>query len=941
MAEGAGTIDSLSIEIGASSTKAVQQINKLADALKNLKTATGQIDNGAAGKLRTLADALKALAGVGNLNISASLPNNLSKLAGAMKAVKSEDISKLRQVAAALKTLDGVKSIAINNKLAQNIADIAAAADLMKAEHISKITAFGNALKAIGAGARLNDNLAGQITAIAQAVEQISDETLNKINRLTKALARLRNLNLPNIRNLGGNGGPSGSNGAGGSNGDQGAGGPGGNGGGSQGGGQSGSGSPPSNAGGLLGNMKRVAQLIMGRIQSGMKGFSDLLKRASNYAARIAKSIASFAKQKIKLMWDRSAFGGLEKSIGRIKNVINSFGRIAFYRAIRSAIKYVTDALKEGVENAYHYSKEFGDATGYIAEAYDRISSSEFKMSNQLGAAWATIIAYVEPIIVRLINLVTKAADAITQFFAIMSGKGTYLKAVDYNKEWADSATGAAKAAKEWKNQLMGFDEINRLEEPSDGAGGGGGKAGTGYGEMFEEAAKNDFFEEIRDAFENGEWARLGTLLGDKFNEIVDSVDWKGFGKKIGRKLQAEITVAYNFLKTADFKNLGVRISEFFNNAINQVNFGQAGRTWMRLRLALLDFLLGITDGLNWSMLAIKLSNFILGSLNELAEWLRDLDPAEIAAALRDFFGNIKYGEIGAALKEVFSLAVESALSVFDELGLNGETIKTIAEIVLGVTALGFALHEIITVTNAVTTAIGLLTSPVGLVILGFTALVAAGVLVYKNWDTIKETATRVFGPLFDNISLFIGGIKEEFSGLIDFVAGVFTGDWSRAWSGIAQIFGGVYDIVTARINGMFGLLRSLVDGIASAISWVRGLIDHMNVLASGGGISLFGGHLTIGAPAHAEGGFPEDGLFYANHGELVGKFSNGRTAVANNEQIVAGISAGVFDAVVAAFSQTGGNNGGSDRPVNIYLDGKVIAQSTTKYQNQFARARG
>ena len=43
--------------------------------------------------------------------------------------------------------------------------------------------------------------------------------------------------------------------------------------------------------------------------------------------------------------------------------------------------------------------------------------------------------------------------------------------------------------------------------------------------------------------------------------------------------------------------------------------------------------------------------------------------------------------------------------------------------------------------------------------------------------------------------------------------------------------------------------------------------------------------------PQFEVGGFPEDGLFMANHNELVGQFSNGRTAVANNEQIVEKLS--------------------------------------------------
>ncbi len=50
-------------------------------------------------------------------------------------------------------------------------------------------------------------------------------------------------------------------------------------------------------------------------------------------------------------------------------------------------------------------------------------------------------------------------------------------------------------------------------------------------------------------------------------------------------------------------------------------------------------------------------------------------------------------------------------------------------------------------------------------------------------------------------------------------------------------------------------------------------------------------------APKYATGGFPEDGFFFANHNELVGQFSNGKTAVANNEQIVEGISEGVASA--------------------------------------------
>lgn len=82
--------------------------------------------------------------------------------------------------------------------------------------------------------------------------------------------------------------------------------------------------------------------------------------------------------------------------------------------------------------------------------------------------------------------------------------------------------------------------------------------------------------------------------------------------------------------------------------------------------------------------------------------------------------------------------------------------------------------------------------------------------------------------------------------------------------------------------------------------------------------------------PAYATGGFPEDGLFMANHGELVGKFSNGKTAVANNTQIVEGIEAGVYRAVTAANSGSG-RSGGSSPVINVYVGGKQVTDVVIK----------
>ena len=88
-------------------------------------------------------------------------------------------------------------------------------------------------------------------------------------------------------------------------------------------------------------------------------------------------------------------------------------------------------------------------------------------------------------------------------------------------------------------------------------------------------------------------------------------------------------------------------------------------------------------------------------------------------------------------------------------------------------------------------------------------------------------------------------------------------------------------------------------------------------------------------------GGFPEDGLFFANHNELVGQFSNGKTAVANNEQITQGIAQAVapavYNAVVSAMQST--QRGNSDVIVNI--DGKQVFKAVQRQANDYTAQTG
>lgn len=156
------------------------------------------------------------------------------------------------------------------------------------------------------------------------------------------------------------------------------------------------------------------------------------------------------------------------------------------------------------------------------------------------------------------------------------------------------------------------------------------------------------------------------------------------------------------------------------------------------------------------------------------------------------------------------------------------------------------------------------------------------------------------FQPIFENVfttfEAIVGNLKTAFKGLITFLVGVFTGDWKKALNGLKDLFVGAFK---AMANGAIGMLNGVISGIESLINHaVEALVKLASVVNKIPGVNIDFGSLSLKLPripTFQVGGFPEDGLFMANHNELVGQFSNGETAVANNEMIVAGIEEAAY----------------------------------------------
>ncbi len=620
----ADTLETLEVKVEYNANGASTAVKDTASAVEGLGKALGtalpQLKSFATslGKVKEIAQGLKGDA-----------------ISGFSNAIKGIDASKVKEFATAMNDLKDLSNIKLSSTLGRNITEVAAAADLIDQQHIDKLVKFGNAmgnLKSVSTSGY--DRLPASILNIAAAVDNITDDSISRIHRLTLALGRLRGVDMSGLGSVmreqrikatadakAAKSQISDSNST-------------------DGDGSIGSQLVNGSAGVDPSKMKK-AQSSLAALK---KAFESVGKAIKKVASRFASMVRQMGK-KIKIGLDNTSVGQI---ISQFQHIKDSFGRIAFYRAIRSAIKYVTDALKEGVENAYWYSKTVGEATRYISEAYDQMSSSNYKMSNQLGAAWATLIATIQPIIQKIIALVTKAAEVVTQFFAIAGGRTTYLKAIDYTKNWADQTEDSSKKAqdaiKEWKNQLMGFDEINRLEEDEDNNkdnGLGSPNNIPNYGQMFEEVPVDneigDFFKELKKLWDDKEWAEIGRRIGEKLNELVDKIDWYGLGHKIGEQINALIQIAYNLLKTFDFKKFGTSIGKMLEGAIDAIDWETAGRLFTRKFTALLDFIIGfiMTPGL-WKRLAKAIGDFFKGALDEAREWLAEQDFVLIAQTLGD-----------------------------------------------------------------------------------------------------------------------------------------------------------------------------------------------------------------------------------------------------------------------------------------------------------------
>ena len=259
-------------------------------------------------------------------------------------------------------------------------------------------------------------------------------------------------------------------------------------------------------------------------------------------------------------------------------------------------------------------------------------------------------------------------------------------------------------------------------------------------------------------------------------------------------------------------------------------------------------------------------------------------------------------------LKEIGIIAGGSMLALGIILALSGGvTPLGIALIAAGAASLvaGIALNW-----NSVLTNIKSILKEIGIVAGG--ALLALGIILI---------ASGVGLPL---------GIALIAAGAASLISGVAL-NWNFFSNEIKKMLNGITSIFKGFINGGLGLFESFINGIIRIINKVIGFINSL--------VDIFDVHInlipTVSIPRLATGGFVDEGqLFIAREAgaEMVGGMGR-RTVVANNDQIVEGISAGVSianDGVIAAIYAL--MNIIEDKEWSISIGDDVIGRSCDRY---------
>lgn len=430
--------------------------------------------------------------------------------------------------------------------------------------------------------------------------------------------------------------------------------------------------------------------------QKNLENLKSSFDRVINSAKRAAKAVGSFVLKISGLRGAankaRSAMNNVTGTAKRLVKELTRVTKMLKLMVTRMALRAVINNVGDGFKSLAIHSELFNERMSGLINSAKTLGYSIAGMVSPLINALA-------PALIQIIDLVTRAVNALNQLFSALAGFSTWNRAKKFTDSWADSIKGASGAAKELKKTVLGFDELNQLQDNKSGGGGG-----SDIADMFEtvdiDPKWKDFKKWLEDMWEVGDFTELGKLWGTKLRDALESIPWdkiretsnklgkslatliNGFveverlGYDIGHTIAQGINTVFEFINgfvhNLHWDSIGKFIADTFNGFFESIDWDLIKDTVVTGMRGLADTINSFVRNFHWD----NLSDFISKGINTIVEgiytFVKRVDWKELGTHLGDQLNKtikkIDWKQLGRTIGAIIQSAIDFVKSFLKQL---------------------------------------------------------------------------------------------------------------------------------------------------------------------------------------------------------------------------------------------------------------------------------
>lgn len=579
-------------------------------------------------------------------------------------------------------------------------------------------------------------------------------------------------------------------------------------------------------------------------IKDKLTPITGTFKDIKNYATGTFNKI----KNDMKTMVDNTPLNKLKGIIDKLKEVKNESKKVkSSGKNMGSGFKSFASDIGKSFSNGIKSIKKFTLSLLSVRTAFSAISkasqaylSFDETLSNAVQNCWNVLGSLLAPIIEYIVNLFTKLVSVIASFVKALSGVDLVARA---NAKALDKQSKSAKSASQ---SLAGIDDIDTLHSNN---GSGGDSTPSLSTSNIDTGPIDEFAKKIKDLFSTifepmkSAWETTGPKVIDSIKQSFESIK-----TTIGDVANSWLSVWTNGTGEELCNNMLIIISQIFDfvtglsTAFDEAwNHAGAGTTFIQSSYDAVNNLFGAVEKINKSILDIcnngtlqKTFSYLINIFTNINKIFGQIfesignawaegdsgtkifqNVADTINIVLDFIDDVTKSLLDWVISDGFQQALNAIFDVIEDISkiakefaewvksMYDKYIKPVIE-----DKLLPAIDEIITCIGDVWKAV----KPVV--------------------DKIIKTIENYLEPIIKDLAKLIGGLIDIIRGIAQFISGVFTGDWKKAWNGIKKITSGVWDSIKSATKAVWDSIWGVIKGVINTIIW--GMEKMVNVVIKG-----------------------------------------------------------------------------------------------------------